>query len=239
MRKQMIGCLFLVSAVFTAFAGDAAVFVDGGFSSDGTVYVFGQYGKTDKSFQGWAEIYIVDIQKNDYAENGVFRIKPSAVTADKTGKEVYETLAGKSFYATKKYDCAPAKPDQILYIREDDGKAGTDEILFKDFSGSLGDNGSRYSVQIVPEVTGRGVGVSSSFFIALEKKDADGRVLARQKIGSPQIKRKGVKDYRIERIVCDRTGRNLVFVIEKITEDKTGTNVRYMIEAAVLSGDFS
>ena len=30
----------------------------------GNYYIFGQYGKIDKKFQGWAEIYTVDVLKN-------------------------------------------------------------------------------------------------------------------------------------------------------------------------------
>ena len=44
--------LFLFGAVLNA--GDVASFVDKGFSEDGKYYVFGQYGRTDKKYQGWA-----------------------------------------------------------------------------------------------------------------------------------------------------------------------------------------
>ena len=40
-------------------------------------------------------------------------------------------------------------------------------------------------------------------------------------------------------IVCDESGRNLVFIVEKTTEDKTGTNIRFMIEACELNEDFT
>ena len=93
MKKHLVGGLFIISAIFGAYAGDSAVLVDNGFSSDGNYYIFGQYGRTDKNFQSWAEIFTVDIEKNDYVENEFYRVKPSASTAKKTGKEVYETLA--------------------------------------------------------------------------------------------------------------------------------------------------
>ena len=96
-----------------------------------------------------------------------------------------------------------------------------------------------YHVTLLPEISGNGVNVKSSFFINLEKKDAAGKVLASQQIGSPNVVRKGVKAYKIERIVCDESGRNLVFVIEKTMEDKTGINIRFMIEAATLNDDFA
>lgn len=227
-----------IFAAFASFAGDSAVLVDNGFSADGNYYIFGQYGKIDKKFQGWAEIYTVDVLKNDYVDNEVYRVKPSAVTFDKTGKEVYESLAGKNYLSIKKYNCAQNSPEQILYIREEEKKAGTDEIEFKDFISSVSDDQAYYKVVLVPTVSGEGINVKSSFYINLEKLDSKGAVLASQKIGNPRITRKGVKNYKIERIVCDKTGKKLVFIVEKTMEDKTGINIRYMIETARLNDDF-
>ena len=64
------------------------------------------------------------------------------------------------------------------------------------------------------------------------KSDANGEVILSRKIGSPNITRKGVTNYKIERIFCDKSEKNLIFVIEKMMEDDTGTSIRYMIEAA-------
>lgn len=238
MKKLMVCGMLGIFAAFASFAGDSAVLVDNGFSADGNYYIFGQYGKIDKKFQGWAEIYTVDVLKNDYVDNEVYRVKPSAVTFDKTGKEVYESLAGKNYLSIKKYNCAQNAPEQILYIREEEKKAGTDEIEFKDFISSVSDDQAYYKVVLVPTVSGEGINVKSSFYIDIEKLDSKGAVLASQKIGNPEITRKGVKNYKIERIVCDKTGKKLVFIVEKTMEDKTGINIRYMIETARLNDDF-
>ena len=79
MKKIIAGGIFLFIAAAVSFAGDAAVLVDSGFSADGAYYIFGQYGKTDKSFQGWAEIYTVDVAGNDYVDGGVLWVRASAV----------------------------------------------------------------------------------------------------------------------------------------------------------------
>lgn len=238
MKKLMVCGMLGIFAAFASFAGDSAVLVDNGFSADGNYYIFGQYGKIDKKFQGWAEIYTVDVLKNDYVDNEVYRVKPSAVTFDKTGKEVYESLAGKNYLSIKKYNCAQNSPEQILYIREEEKKAGTDEIEFKDFISSVSNDQAYYKVVLVPTVSGEGINVKSSFYIDIEKLDSKGAVLASQRIGNPGITRKGVKNYKIERIVCDKTGKKLVFIVEKTMEDKTGINIRYMIETARLNDDF-
>ena len=232
MKKSFVCGLIMILGLTALSAGDVATFVDKGFSEDGKYYVFGQYGKTDKKFQGWAELYQVDIAANDYTDNGVFKTKPSAVTADKHGNEVFEALEGKSFYYFKDLKCEPANIDHVLYILDDVNKTGTDEIVFKDFRSADLDNADVYHIRLYPTVTGSGKNTRSSFYIMLEKKNAAGEILMSRKIGTPSINRKGVTNYKIERIFCDKSEKNLIFVIEKMMEDDTGTSIRYMVEAA-------
>lgn len=234
--KKLLFAGLLISLFCSALsAGDVASFVDKGFSEDGKYYVFGQYGRTDKKYQGWAEIYQVDIAKNDYVDSGVFKINPTAVTADKAGVEVYEALEGKNYYYLKDLKCVKANPDHVLYILEDVNKQGTDEIVFTDFNGSSIDNPNTYHIQLVPTVTGTGKNVKSSFYIWVEKKDADGNTISKTKVGSPDIVRKGISNYKIERIMCDPSEKNFIFVVEKILQDDAGVSIRYMVEAAKIN----
>ena len=232
MKKTVIFtmALFLFGAVLNA--GDVASFVDKGFSEDGKYYVFGQYGRTDKKYQGWAEIYQVDIAANDWVDGGVFKIKPTAVTADKAGVEVYEALEGKNYYYLRDLKCKPANPDQVLYILDDVNKSGTDEIVFTDFNNSTVDAPDTYHIQLVPTINGKGKNVKSSFYIWVEKKDSEGRTISKTKVGSPDVVRSGISNYKIERIMCDPSQKNFIFVVEKIQEDDTGISIRYMVEAA-------
>ena len=232
MKKSIICSLFLVLGLTALSAGDVASFVDKGFTSDGKYYVFGQYGVTDKKFQGYAEIYQVDIAANDYVDKGIFKTKPSAVTEDKNGRDVYEALEAKSFSYLKNYKTETANPDHVLYILDDVYKTGTDEIVFKDFRNSDIENPETLHIKLYPTVRGSGKNCKSSFYISVVKKDADGNVITNQKVGSPDIQRKGVTNYKIERIFCDKSERNLIFVIEKMVEDDTGLSIRYMVEAA-------
>ena len=226
MKKSVICSLCLILGFSYVWAGDVATFVDKGFSEDGKYYVFGQYGKTDKKFQGWAELYQVDIAANDYTDSGVFKTKPSAVTADKNGREVFEALEGKSFYYFKDLKCQTANMDHVLYILDDVNKTGTDEIVFKDFRSADLENADVYNIKLYPTVSGSGKNCRSSFYIMLEKKNAEGQIITSRKIGSPNITRKGVTNYKIERIFCDNSEKNLIFVIEKMIEDETGTSIR-------------
>ena len=232
MKKSVLCTLIFAFGLLSLNAGDVASLVDKGFSSDGKYYVFGQYGKTDKKFQGWAEIYQVDIAKNDYVDSGVFKTKPSAATASKNGKDLYNELESKNYGYLNSLNCKKANPDHVLYILDDVNKTGTDEIVFKDFRSAPVDSQNSYRITLVPTISGRGKNAKSSFYIKLEKFDADGYVLSTQKIGSPDIVRHGVTNYKIERIFCDDSEQNLIFVIEKHFEDDAGLSVRYMVEAA-------
>ena len=227
MKKQLLCGITLLVAGLTAFAGDAAAFVDVGLSADGKTYVFGEYGKTDLNFQSYAEIYTVDIEKNDFVSGGVFRTNASKATASKSGKAVYEELAAKASWFLSKYNCKPAAAENLLYVRED---AGKNEFVFKDFEGSTTERSVFYHINLVKNVLGSGKDCRSSFFISLEKQDEAGSVLSRYTVGSPEIRRKGVTGYKIDRIFSDKSGRNLVFIIEKTVEDETGTSIRYMVE---------
>ena len=235
MKKSVLCGLFFAFAMLSLNAGDVASFVDKGFSSDGRYYVFGQYGKTDKKFQGWAEIYQVDIAKNDYVDSGVFKTKPSAATASKNGKDLYNELESKNYGYMNALSCKKANADHVLYILDDVYKTGTDEIVFKDFRSAPVDSQNSYRITLVPTINGRGKNAKSSFYIRMEKYDADGYLVSTQRIGSPDIVRKGVTNYKIERIFCDDSEQNLIFVIEKHFEDDAGLSVRYMVEAAKIN----
>lgn len=232
MKKSLLVGLLFGFVAACACAGDVASFVDKGFTADGKYYVFGQYGVTDKNFQGWAELYQVDIEANDYVDSGIFKTKPTAVTAGKNGKDVYEALEAKSYHYYKDVKTKPADIDHVFYILDDVKKAGTDPIEFKDFRSADFENQNSYHVQLMPTITGSGKNVKSSFYIDVEKKDSEGNVVGKWKVGTPSIVRKGVNNYKIERIFCDASGTNIIFIIEKMIEDDTGISIRYMVEAA-------
>ena len=53
--------------------------------------------------------------------------------------------------------------------------------------------------------------------------------------GSPDVKRRGISGYNIEKIVCDKTATKFVIIVEKISEEENAApSVRYMVETFVL-----
>lgn len=231
-RVLILGVLIYFGTLLVA--GDVAVFVDEGFSQDGKTYVFAQYGSIDKVWQGFAEIYTVDIMKNDYIDEGRFKTSASSKTAGKTGLSVYEDLFEKNSTYLNKLSLQPANLEQVLYIKTDSKKA-LNEIVFQDFEGSTEENPMTYHITLVPWYSGKTSSSSSSFFIAVEKRDRDGNLVEKQVVGNPDIKRAGVIGYSIEKIMRSPDEKSLIFVIEKTIATASGTSIRYMIETLVVA----
>ena len=227
MKKALIASIVFIAAGI-AFAGDAAAFKDIGFSSDGKIYVFGQYGKTDVAFEPYAEIYTIDVEKNEYVPGGVY--KTFEKNSLRSGSQVYEDLLAKRFLDLKKYNCKASLPDDVLYVLESEKKAGVDEIEFKNYGDSESSSRLTYKVRLVPTFNGRGKDCRSSFYIDLNVCDENGSSSRSYKVGSPDIKRKGVCGYKIVRIFRDAARSSLIFVVEKTVEDSTGSSIRYMVE---------
>lgn len=226
--KKILVCAFSVFfAACASFAGDAASFDDIGFSEDGKYYLFGQYGKTDRTYEPWAEIYTVDVAANDFVKDGVFKSK---APLDISGKTAYENLKAKCNWKISKYNARPAGAGTLLYLRESETKAPTEEIVFKDFEGISGESGIFYHVRLVPSFSGSGKNCRSKFFIEVLKKDSSGNTVSSFAAGTPGFERKGITSYQIERIFADKSGKSLVFVVKKTLEDDTGTSIRYMVE---------
>ena len=59
MKKLIICAMTALLCCAALSAGDVATFVDKGFSEDGKYYVFGQYGRTDKKYQGEKNITVL------------------------------------------------------------------------------------------------------------------------------------------------------------------------------------
>lgn len=228
--KRLFGLLITTFfCLFTVFAGDVAVFVDLGFSRDGETYFFGQYGRKDKTFESYAEIYSVDVKENDFVKNGVF--KTTSGSASK-GSVLFSELQEKNAYFFDKYSIKPSNTKDLLYLRVDSEESETKEIQFKDFESSNYDESIFYSVRLMPLYEGKGESTKSSFYIVVEKTDEEGKLLSRNVVGNPDIKRKGVIGYKIDRIFTNDEGNGFVFLIEKTVKDSTGISIRYMVETA-------
>lgn len=233
MAKRIITAILCICICTFLTAGDAAAFVDLGFSKDNRVYMFAQHGSADKTWRGFAEIYSVDIAQNDYIDSGCFKIPASAQTEGVNGVVLYERLFEKNAAYIKKQAPVPADLAHTLYIKNKD-KAAVEEIVFTDFEGSTKDNPVSFYIKLVPWFSGKTASSKSSFFISVERRDKTGKVLSKQAAGTPDIKRTGVIEYTIEKIMRSSDGKSLVFIVEKKTQTDVGMSVRYMVETLIV-----
>lgn len=230
MRKILTIAAAVILTAASAFAGDAASFVDIGFSEDGKTYIFGTYGKTDKNYEPWAEIYTVDVAANEFVKGEVFKSKKGDVSPNASGKDAFDKLKSSTEWKIGKYNAKPANAKTLLYLRDSESKGDTEEIVFKDFENSTEDHSVFYNVRLVPEYEGYEKNVKSKFYINVVRKDENGDVLSTIKVGTPDFKRKGISSYKIDKIFTDASGKSLVFIVQKKLEDNTGTSIRYMVE---------
>ncbi|MCQ2982776.1 MAG: DUF2259 domain-containing protein [Treponemataceae bacterium] len=237
MTKKTVLCVLisLVCAV-SLFAGDVATFDDIGISADGKTYLFGQYGMTDSTYQGYAELYAVDISENNYVKGGVKKTAPSKKTAKVSGAAVYEELKGANAAWLAGYKAAPASIDNTLYLRSDSKKAPTESITVTDFARSENGNTVTYTFTLIPTVEKKGKEVVSSFYISVQRT-ADGNTQTFI-AGNKDIKRKDITGYAIEKIMVDPTGSRFIIVVEKTADSDKGPEVRYMVETFADVWDF-
>ncbi|HOT62196.1 MAG TPA: DUF2259 domain-containing protein [Treponemataceae bacterium] len=222
MRKLSFIVLVALLAVSGLSAGDVATFVNLGFSPGGERFLFGQYGVSDGDFRPYAEIYGVDVAKNDFLPGAVFK---KTFTGERDGKKAFESLRAESGSSVRGID--PSLQGRALYVQAVD-EPELKYIAFRDF-----ETGVFYAVTLNALVEGKGTGVRSSFYLSVEMTLADGKVV-RKTVGLPGYKRAGVKDYLVRRIIVDESGKSLVFVIEKRIEAKGGDSIRFMVETVRL-----
>jgi len=220
----------LIICVSGLWAGDTASFVDMGFSMDGKVYMFGQYGVQLPSLRPWADLCIVDVTTNNFVPGGrISHTHDSRIQAGQDGSGVfYRLLAGNSELANRHRVSFPNQ-GQPLYISLDPNPPASGETIeFRDFI-----SGKSYKANLVPSFEGSGRNFRSSFYISLESRTSGGRI-EKYTIGTPQVKRNQISAYNFKRVLVDPSGNSLIFVIEMRRLGDGGHDIRYMVEALYL-----
>jgi predicted secreted protein len=228
MAKKIISIVVFLFVQALFYAGDAAFFVDLGFSSDGQTYRFGEYGKTDVNFIGYATIYTIDISKNDYVPGEVFRAESGGTNQNKSSGAIFSELQGKIAPSLARYSRVPL--NRTLFLHENERKSPLEELNFKDYERATGQD-VFYTVQLLPTFSGTGARTTSTLEIRVEERNEKGELRHSYRVGNPAVQRTGITAYAISKIFTDESGKNLVFVVEKTVADSTGSSIRYMVEA--------
>jgi len=226
-RAFLVFSGLLIINVSVLRAGDSASFVDLGFSSDGSIYMFAQYGVKSVGLHPWAELFIVDVARNDFVPQGrISYAHDKPIEAGQDGSGALYRLLTENAGLVERYKVVYPNQGQPLYIALNgdpayEGKA----ITFRDFVSDIS-----YQANLVEKINGSGKNVRSSFHITLESTDGDGEVKTFT-IGSPHYERSSIFSYRIKKVLVAPSGNSLIFVIEMKQHAENGPNIRYMIEA--------
>ncbi|MDR1390536.1 MAG: DUF2259 domain-containing protein [Treponema sp.] len=222
MKKLLIAPLLLAGLL--CWAGDAAVFVDLGFSADGGTYMFAQYGVQSGSLKPWADLNLIAVASNSFVSGGrVSYVHDSAVQTGQDGSGALFRIIARNASLADRYGISLLLQGQPLYIALENGAAG-DSFEFRDFDKSVS---YRAFLSAVYDS-------ASSFHINLERVGGDGTVRS-YTVGNSAIKRAGITSYRVRRVIASPRGNSLVFVIEmkKLNADG-GSDIRYMVETLSL-----
>ena len=210
------------------WAGDTATFVDLGFSPDGKIYMFAQYGLQSETLRPWADLFIVDVPKNNFVSGGrLSYVHDQPVVSGQDGSGALYRLIAQNSSMAEKYRINYCFQGQPLFVAVNGG-AGPEAlipIVFKDF-----ESGANYRASLVSYVEGSGANLKSSFFINMERTGRDGSKKT-YTVGNPQIRRPLIASYRIKKVMIAPHDGSMIFLIEMRKQEGNSFNIRYMVEA--------
>jgi len=229
MRKRLLLIVsgFLLINVCTLWATDSASFADLGFSPDGRIYMFAQYGVRSGTLRSWADMFVVDVAQNNFVSGGrVSYTHDRPITAGQDGSGALHRIIAQNSALAERYNVPFTNQGQPLYIAltGDPAYEGI-TITFRDFA-----RGTSYRANLTETIIGSGRNAQSSFHISLESVSSDGRTKT-YTVGTPNLQRTSILSYRIKKVLIDPSGNSLIFVIEMKCHTESGHDVRYMIEA--------
>jgi len=219
--------IFLLTCVSSLWAGDSAVFVDLGFSPDGKTFMFGQYGVQLPSLKPWAELFVVDMNTNNFVPNGkVSYTQDSSIRAGQDGSGILYQLLGKNTNLSSRYNINFQNQGQPLYVSRNENPPEYGETIdFRDFI-----SGKSYRAQLIPTINGTGMNTRSSFYINMDVTSSNGQT-KNYTVGTPSIVRQQIVSYNIKKVLIDSTGNSIIFVIEMKRAAESSFDIRYMVEA--------
>jgi predicted secreted protein len=209
-------------------AGDTASFVDLGFSPDGATYMFAQYGVQSGSLKPWADLFAVDVPRNNFVPGGkISFVHNSPVVPGTDGSGAFYRVIAKNASLAEKYGITFLLPGQPLYIALDETGSG-ESVEFRDFEA-----GTSFKATINSHVEGSGASLKSSFYITLERTTKGGAKKT-YTVGTPDLKRPLVSSYRLYKVMAAPGDGSLIFVIQMKKREGDSIDIRYMVEALKL-----
>lgn len=229
-KTFFLAALIPLMALSQLWAGDSASFVDLGFSPDGRIYMFAQYGVQAGTLRSWADLFVVDVPRNNFVSGGrISYTHDSPVLAGQDGSGALYRIIARNAALADQYGVTFLRQGQPLYIALDNDPPPSGETIeFRDF-----ESGNSYRASLVSLAEGSGENLKSSFYINLERLSPGGQ-RKNYTVGTPQLKRPLIAAYRIKKVMIAPRDGSIVFVIEMKKQAGNGYDIRYMIEAARL-----
>ncbi|MDR1025065.1 MAG: DUF2259 domain-containing protein [Treponema sp.] len=227
LKKFFFLAVVLMRCGAALWAGDTASFVDLGFSRDGAVYMFAQYGVLLSTLNPWAELYAVDVPANNFVSGGKLSYRSvNPVNAGNDGIGAFYRIITQNSGLADRYGVDFLRQGHPLYIALDaeGGSPQGERIEFRDF-----ERGFSYQARLVPTTEGSGAGLKSSFYIALERSGPGGD-RRNFTAGNPGVLRPLIATYKIKKVIASPVDNSLVFVIETRKQAANGYDIRYMVE---------
>ena len=218
----MLGFLFVA---FFVHATDYAEFVNLGFSNDSKYFMFSQYGHVDDDI--FAELIVVDVEKNRYAPSGYFYEQFSGpFPVGQTGQGAMLTTLANNNGLRNRYNIDHVETGRIIYFSLLDNPKS--DIQFRDTV-----TNTQYSVLLTQSNIQATSSIESSFSIELTTTHPEGgqRFF---KIGEPHRYRENVQEYSIQQIITSEDNRTLVFLIAMKKNVAGKISFRYMVETVVI-----
>ena len=234
-KIYFVFAVFLHLASSGLWAGDTASFVDLGFSPDGKIYMFGQYGVDSLTLKPWADLFIVDVSRNNFVNGGrLSYVHDKAVVSGQDGSGALYRLIAQNASLAERYKINYCFQGQPLFIALSNVNNVVEvfssmPIEFRDFQ-----NGAFYRASLVSSTEGQGAALKSSFYINLERTSADGSKKT-YCVGTPQLKRPLISSYGIKKVMIAPYDGSMIFLIEMKRVDGTSVDIRYMVEALRLN----
>jgi predicted secreted protein len=224
-RRGLLAAFATFAFLLPLAAGDVATFANLGFSPDSSWFMFGQYGIDTASSRPWAEMYIVDTKKNDFAPKGrLGRQFDRKLEPGQSPEGALFSLFSELSAQARSLKIDHLASGRLIYVLMD-GQEVPQKLEFRDFKTE-----DSWLISINKSVAMGKDGVRSSFGLEITRTAKDGS-LRRVTAGNPNLVREGVKDYVIRRVVVAPDERTVVIIIEKMMDVKSDQSVRYMVEA--------
>lgn len=227
MRK--ICFLLFVLMGLSLYGGDVSDFVNLGFSSNGNYFMFAQKNINVAKVESYANAYIVDVAKNDYASDGIFSY--SEATLPELGVDGYGLIFNiikENGWAIKKYGINHNNSGKSIYFLANGAKP-ENSLEFRIFD----KHSVAKEISCILNQSVNKADKKSSFYIDLNWTNAAGKS-KKVVVGNPNIKRPNTGSYFIKNIISSPAGDALVFVIAKEVFNGSDLSVRYMVETVVL-----